>query len=469
MYVTSKAQNQVISSFLNDKDVIHSPIGISVCNIETGEKTIDYNSKLMLTPASVQKLITSATALEVLGAEFSFKTHIATNGYIKDKILYGDLIIIGGGDPSLGSEYFNSTSDQYSFLDEWCIKLRLKGIDSIAGGVITDNSIFSDQNIPGSWTWEDIGNYYGAPAKGITFSDNMARITFQSDSLPDFPTTITQIKPDHSELSFINLVKSSSDPRDLAYLYGEPDASFRSIVGTIPIGKKAFSIKSSLPNPEKVLKSHLLEKMNAYNIKIGKLNNFNLFSIGYPHKPADTLVINSSPPLREIIRQLNFESINLYAEHLVKYLGLIQYGEGSTKAGIKAIEVFWKNKGIDLNQIHLADGSGLSRKNTISADVLTQVLTFMKLNGKDFEDFRKSIPRVGLEGTQKYYFQESELTGKFRAKSGSMTRVRSFSGYMYTQKGTPLAFAVIINNFPCGSFTMAAKLENLLEEIYFTY
>lgn len=450
--------------FLNDDAIQNSPVSIYIANSISGEQLLEVNPNLSICPASVLKLITTATALELLGADFTFHTKIVHSGYIADSTLHGELIIEGGGDPSLGSPYFGDNND--IFLQQWVRQIKKAGIDSINGNLLVDPGIYSDNDVPQTWIWEDLGNYFGAAAQGISLYDNTFKIFFETANIDGGSTQIIEIKPKIPHLTLKNEVTASTDQRDRAYVYGSPFDSYRVIKGTLPMGRSNFSIKASIPDPATLLAARLSEKLKAEGIgisgKIKKLQQGNSQSISQKQE----LVNWSSPPLDQIIEKLNHESINLYAESLCKHIGLVQNGTGSTASGTEAIKAFWHDKGVETQWLFQADGSGLSRNNAISSKTLTDVLVYMKNYSSNFDVFEKSIPLTGMQGTQKYYFQQSFLKGKARAKSGSMTRIRSFAGYMETQKGTPIAFAIIVNNFNCGSFTMAQKMEKLMEAIY---
>jgi D-alanyl-D-alanine carboxypeptidase/D-alanyl-D-alanine-endopeptidase (penicillin-binding protein 4) len=450
--------------FLNDEAIKNSPVSIYVANSLTGETLLAVNPTLSITPASVLKLATSATALELMGSNYKFSTKVWYSGIISDSILYGDLIVEGGGDPTLGSPYFGFDNDD--FLIQWAQLIKHAGIDSVNGNLIVDTGIYSDKDVPQTWIWEDLGNYFGAAAQGISLYDNTFRITFETDNLDGGNTHIINTSPEIPGLKIKNKVKASNDRRDRAYVYGSPFDSYRIIRGTLPKGRSQYSIRASIPDPGILLATRLKEKLADESIVIsGQIEkqdklNYDLFS------EKQLLVKWDSPTLERIIEKLNHESINLYAESLCKHIGLTQKSEGSTSAGTEAIKVFWKDKGIDVQWFFQADGSGLSRSNAISAKTLTEILVFMKNYSANFNAFENSIPLTGLQGTQKYYFQQSFLKGEARAKSGSMTRVRSFAGYMETQNNTPIAFTIIVNNFNCGSFTMAKKMEKLIELLY---
>lgn len=464
LYASDKSLEQRTKLFLNDEAIKNAPVSIYVANTLTGEELFSVNSEISITPASVQKLITSATAIDIMGPNYTFNTRIAYNGRIESHILHGDLIIIAGGDPTLGSPYL--FDDKNKFLTKWAKEIKNAGIDSISGNIIVDTSIYNDQDVPQTWIWEDLGNYFGAAAQSIALYDNTFEIIFETDSINGGKTRIIETNPEIPGLKITNRVTASNDNRDRAYVYGSPFDSYRIIKGTLPKGRDTYSIQASIPSPSLLLAKMLANSLADVSVNIG--GRFQTSSGKAYGKIPDSLTIieHQSPALSEIIKIMNYESVNLYAEHLCKHIGYLSTGEGSTQAGTKVIETFWKDKGIDTGWLFLADGSGLSRNNAFSAKTLTDILVYMSNYSQNANVFRNSIPLTGLQGTQKYYFQNSFLKGKAHAKSGSMTRVRSFSGYMETKKGTSVAFTIMVNNFNCGSFTMAHKMEKVIEAIY---
>lgn len=456
------------SAFLKDESITESPMSICVSNLETEEIIFQHNSQLSLPPASTLKLITSATALEILGKDYKFETQIAYQGKVVDSVLLGNLIIIGGGDPSLGSAYMNGI-DNKAFLENWSQNIKKSGIKLIVGDIIADPNIYSDQDVPQTWIWEDLGNYYGSAAQGISFYDNTFKIAFKTENIDNGKTYILGTVPNIPNLSIANEVKSSNIQRDRAYVFGNPSSSNRTIKGTLPMGRDNFKIKASIPDPSLLLAYEFKQSLNQNGINvqgeaISLKNNSN-----YKYTTDSTLFKWESAPLFKIIEQLNYESINLFAEHLCKHIGFVKSGTGSTNEGVKQIKTFWNTQGINTNFIFLADGSGLSRANSISSKSLVEILNYMQNHSTHAAYYKNSIPITGLQGTQKYYFQNSFLKGKAQAKSGSMTRIRSFAGYMTTQNGTPISFAIIVNNFNCSSFTMAKKLERLMEGFYIDF
>ena len=165
---------KTVAEFVADSCFTAAGISIVIGDAQNAKILAQYNSSMALTPASSQKLITTATALEILGDDYQFKTIIETDGKIENGILKGNLIIRGLGDPTLESKYFKI---QLNIAAKIVQKLKELQINTIHGNIRTDKSYF-DASIPRTWIWEDIGNYYGAVPNAINYRDNMYSLLF---------------------------------------------------------------------------------------------------------------------------------------------------------------------------------------------------------------------------------------------------------------------------------------------------
>jgi len=466
---TLSAQNssqQLLTDFQKNSSVKNAAISICVSDANTDSILLATIPQLCVVPASVQKLITSATSLEILSAGYQFTTYIWANGEISNGKLTGDLVITGGGDPTLGSENFVKKEEKKKFLSDWAHWIKRAGIDTITGNIIADPYYFSDQDVPGSWLWEDVGNHYGAASSGISVYDNIFELIFNVPALEGQATEVVKVQPEIPGLLFKNEVLSSPKKSDNAYIFGSPFDSNRLIKGTLPAGSTNYSVKAAVPDPALLLASELKKVLiDSSVVALGNIEKQKVIALN-KIDTSKIVVLWISPGLFNIVEQMNKESINLYAETLLKQIGLTVSGDGSTMAGTAAIKDFWTKNGINTQNLFLADGSGLSRQNAITAETLVDVLVYMKTKSKWYNAFYNSIPITGVEGTQKYYFQESVLKGKARAKTGSMTRVRSMAGYMTTLSGKEIAFAIMVNNYSGTSSNMAKQMEKFMESLY---
>ncbi len=439
----------------------HATIGLYMEDAATGLTLGAFNAQLSLVPASTLKLLTTATALEILGPDYRFSTRLAVSGTVSNDSLAGDLVIVGGGDPALGSKYFRDHYLKDYFLGSWIDSLYAYKIRYISGNIIPDASIYDDQTIPPTWIWEDMGNYYGAGASGLSFCDNMCEIHLWSPSVAGKSTRIISVNPVTPGVTFENRVVSSDDQRDLAYVFGSPFDSPRVIEGTIPKGRKDFVIRASVPDPARLLALELRTMARVKGIKFGGEIGENKTR---HYKSMVTLATTFSPPLIDLIGVTNHESVNLFAEHLLKHLAYVETGLGTTAEGIRIVTDFWKSKGIDTRGLFLCDGSGLSRFNAMTSKQMVQVLAYMK-KSRHGDLFFNTLPAVP-DGTL-YYFNAQNFPGKcLRTKSGSMTRVRCYAGSLRTVSGREILFDIALNNFSCSQADAVNAIEKLLISLY---
>lgn len=459
--LTSLAQSmspvfhEKISGFVNSANFKHAGIGISITDIQSGEVFSGTKTQPSLVPASILKLVTTATALEVFGPQHRFSTFLNYSGTISNDTLWGDLQVIGGGDPTLGSAHF---PEQANFWDQWIQAIRSSGIRVITGNLIFDATIFDNQTIPNTWSWEDIGNYFGAGSSGLSVYDNQYAIQLRSGEQAGQPTQIVRIEPEIPGLEIRNEVVSSTIQKDLAYVYGSPLDNLRLILGTIPNNRSNFSIYASVPDPPALLANEFRKKLIQNQIAFsGEL----LFRKA---KDGVLLAKTESPELHEIIRITNFESVNLFAEHLLKQLAARKTGLGSTEDGCKFIVKFWTEKGIDLSGFYMSDGSGLSRFNACTAKQMTDMLVYMSTQSKHALIFKQSLPGAG-EGTLRNFSKAAFPNESLRAKSGSMTRVKCYAGYLNSASGKEFSFTIMLNNFSGSQAEAGKKIEEILVEL----
>lgn len=436
----------------------NASVGISIVDLESESSVFEYNAGKLLIPASILKIVTSAGALELLGADYRFKTQIGYVGEIKEKEdLIGDLVIIGGGDPTLGSEYFKDYKQNDDFINFWVKQIKAAGIRKINGDIVFDSSIYDSEEVPSTWIWGDIGNYYGANANPFTCYDNLFRITFKSPKGAAEPTQITSTYPNIERLEITNEVLSSDVNRDLAYVYGSPLDDKRIIRGTIPKNRNSFTIKAAIHHPEEILAKELFLQLAKEGIFISGEIKFQKID----KSKFQSIYIHESPELSEIIKVLNYESVNLFAEHLIKQIAAEKIGFGSREKGIEIIKEFWQTKGLQAEGFFMEDGSGLSHFNAISPTDFTSILMHMHNNSIYKDVFIVSLPQAGdgtLSGFSTKYFPGETL----KAKSGSMTRVKCYAGYLQLDSGGKIAFSVMFNHFSGSNSSLTKNIENLL-------
>ncbi len=410
-----------------------------VVDTKTKEIITSVNSEYRMTPASLSKIFTSSAALHLLGPDYKFNTNInISSENIIRGVLKGDIIITGGGDPTLGSKYFRSTHPD-SVFRKIVLSLKKKGIKSISGELIIVSDYFSQPGYPSLRLWEDMSNYYGAPPSGLSFIDNTFTVTLKSPSTPGNLCEVTHINP-NCNLTFDCRVKASLSKKDSAYIYGLPGLKRWYIDGSIPAGRESFKVKGALPFPEKVFGRLLKNYLNNNGVSVNRL------SFKSSDETDKCIVIGKidSPPLSSIIKVLNKRSVNLFADHL--FLAMAKKsGTANWDNARSVISAFWENS-IGKNSIYLHDGSGLSPFNYCSPVDMVNALIFMS-DHKLSTVFRESLSISGVDGTLKRIWNTPEMKGRVKGKSGYMGGVLGYAGYITTKSSRELSFCIIINRF----------------------
>lgn len=455
-------RNYILKEFISNASLKNASVGIKAIDLQTSTTLLNYNSEVSLIPASTQKILISAASLELLGPDHHFKTSLEYDGYYGDDgVLHGNLYLRGEGDPAFASPMFEKFYG--NVFDRLCEAVVNAGITGIDGNVVGDASIFGERRIVGTWVWEDIGNYYGATACGLNIYDNSYKIFLRSPYKTGSQTKIIRISPPMPWIEFDNQVVASNDNRDNAYIYGSFYYDKRIIRGTIPKGQTEFVIKGSIPDPAFLAANEMIIRLRKNKIRVnGKPESFYQKVTAENRKPLTEIL---SPPLTDIVNQLNENSVNLYAETLLLYLSVIDRGYVNLSEGCRTLTDFWEKKGMDVQGIFLEDASGLSRYNAVSVDKLVFVLDYMKNKSSFSGNFINSLPVAGVSGSLKSFGKGTVLENNFRAKSGYMERVMGYAGYLTTASGKEIAIAVLVNNFSCTNAEMRKMLEDLMMDI----
>ncbi len=274
---------------------------------------------------------------------------------------------------------------------------------------------------------------------------------------------ITKIVPDECRAELSNWLIASGTT-DEGYVFSAPYSTTGWITGTIPSGMEDFILNASITDPPLLIAKMLNKKLIEEGITISEEPSTFRSKKNFISEDFIEITETVSPPLVDIIEVINHESVNLFAEHLIKELGKTYNNEGSTAAGLAVVNNFLNKAAINNEGVFMEDGSGLSPLNAINTRALVSLLGYMKRESRYFTGYYSSLPEAGSEGTLKYYFRDDVFNSSLRAKSGSMTRVRSYSGYFTTISGKELIFSIIINNYSGSSKNIVSGIEGILKE-----
>ncbi len=448
--ITQKLQ-KAFQQFENDSQLKHAISSLYVIDAKTGQVVFDKNAQVGLAPASTQKIITSVTAFELLGRDYRYKTDIILNGRMSHDTLFGDIIFRGEGDPTFGSwRYPGTTRDK--ILQSIVYVLKDENVKNVTGNIIVDDLNFETQSIPDGWIWQDIGNYYGAGAGALCWNENQYEIVLEPGNKIGASTKIINTIPTLEVYSLINEIKTGpKGSGDNGYIYIAPYTINGFLRGTIPLGEQNFKISGSFPNPSGQFNKELEKKLSAHGITV---NNKYMTGLDFitnnkePNYKGISVFSQVSPSLDSIIYWLNKKSINLYAEALIKTFAYEKQGFGSTDSGVAIVKKFWKDKGLDEDELNIYDGSGLSPLNRITTHAQVEILKYAKTKAW-FQYFYNSLP---------------DYNG-MRMKSGTISDVKGFCGYHKANNGKEYIFSFLVNNYSGKTSGVVNKMYKVLDEL----
>ena len=425
----------------------NSNMSFYAVDIDSGDVIADYRGDKVATPASVMKIVTAATALEVLGKDTTLETKVLIDGKVdKNGILNGNIFIQGGGDPTLGSENFKG--DREAFIKDWIAGIKKAGIKGVKGNIVVLDDLFGYDGVSGKWLLEDLASGYGQGVYGISIFDNICNIYLNSDSKSG---KVVKVVPEVKGLTFVNNLKISEKGRNDVTVRGLPFDNRRVLTGEIPGNRKNILVRSDIPDPGIFLGEYFKEKLVKSGISVkGEIKTARNSSLR-PKNPQ-VVAITESKTVGEMINVLLVKSDNHYAEHLYQLIKL---------KGVD-IDEFWKEKGVDTGALAMYDGSGLSRADYISAKVLTDILLYMD---EHYPEYEEMLPRAGHEGTVAGFLGSKKFDGVARIKSGSMGGVQSFAGFL-EKDGKRVAFTIMINQWHGSRNTVKKEIEELLIKLF---
>ena len=427
--------------------------GVSVYDLDTGEMLYSRNADRGFLPASNQKLLTTAAALDLLGGTHRYETTLHFDGTTEGAVMRGDMMLDGTGDPTFGSSEMR-TDDA---LEAWAERLAEMGVERIDGRLIGNDNAFDDRPYPDGWTVNYItrqkGRHLGASAGALSYRDNIVPLTIDA-STPGEPPRVTVQPP---EIVSVNNQATTSARWRGSTLQVERTFSTNEVVLT---GSVARSYDGSMAVPVSDPTNFTLRSFRHHleeaGIDTADLELVDIDAVAEAPARRSPLFVSHSPPLAEIVSIINKESNNFYAEQVFRSFG---WG-GSTRGAARRTETFLRRADIDSRTVRISDGSGLSRKNLITPRALVKLLAHMS-DHPERDAFRSSLPRGGERNTTLDY----RLNGAVSAKTGSLEFVRALSGYTERPNGNRVAFVLFANNYTGPSYQITETIDAVVEAI----
>lgn len=433
---------QAFQLFEEDAQLRSALASLYVIDGKSGKVVFDKNSHIGLAPASTQKIITSATAYELLGKAFVYKTEISYANPIVNGVLQGQLVITPSGDPTLGSWRWKETKEE-QVVDRITAAVQKAGIKSFAG-IRIDDSKWNAEAIPDGWIWQDIGNYYGAGAAGLNWRENQYDVILSSGASIGSRVKVEGTKPRLYHFGLESQATAAAKGSgDNAYIYFPLNDNKGVIRGTIPAGESRFTISGAMPDPGKQFSATLFDNLKQVALENRYKNVSN--SLG---DAAKQIVIHTevSPPLDSIVYWFNRKSINLYGEALVKTMAFQLKGVGDTEEGVDLLRNFWKGVGIERTELNMVDGSGLSPLNRVTTHAQVMIL-------------QHAQKQPWYSG---YYLSLPEYNG-MKMKSGTIRGVKGYCGYHKAKDGNEYIFSFLVNNYNGSASSLVKKMYKVLD------
>lgn len=432
--------------------------GIAVHSLARNERLYERDARTLLVPASTMKLVTVATAAEAIGWEYTFETRLLAAGPIVNGALQGDLVIVGTGDPSVLGR---SGDDPFAV---WIDALRARGITRIEGRVVGDDDGVEEPRPGFGWSWEDLGYTYGAMPGALNLTENALDLLVSPAALEGLPASV-ELPSDARDLPIVNGVHTSP-PGSPASLWPElrPGEARLTVNGTIGVGEKPATVSISAGNPTEWFARALRNRLLAAGIDVaGEAADVDDLGVKTGWIGATPLHVHRSRPLTEIAKSLVKDSINLYAEAVLR-LATGPGGVRTTGAGLDAVRARLEGWGIPKDGIQIVDGSGLSRRNVIAPETLLAILQrFYDASGAS--PFIQSLAVAGRDGTLASRMKGTAAEGNAIGKSGSMSNVRTLAGYVKSADGEPLAIVIMANNFEGPASGVIATIDRLVARL----
>lgn len=425
--------------------------GLLVADAETGVTLYEKNADDYFLPASNMKLLTTALALDTMGPDYRFRTTIETNGTLgTDGKLSGDLILVGRGDPNLSNRKFPfDTKEEFDgpperALAELADAIAAKGVKEVSGDIVGDDSYFPRERYPDGWEIDDMVWEYGAAVSAIVVNDNTVTVTL-TPGLKTGDAAISTMEPLTKEFTVKNEVTTigAKEKADLR-LTRDAGSDVVLISGVIPAQSEPRKLTLAIQEPALQAANLLAQLLKERGIKVD--GGIRVLHDPDPNEAARTVLTEHlSIPLKDSVKLVNKISQNLHTEVLLRTAAR-QQGRWATPEDLQKFpQAFYTKAGIRDGDVIQTDGSGLSRHDLVTPRAFVALLEYAEKQSW-FPSYLASLPVAGQDGTLTERMKAPPLAGKIQAKTGSVTHVRTLTGFAETPGGRKLIFSFLSNN-----------------------
>jgi serine-type D-Ala-D-Ala carboxypeptidase/endopeptidase (penicillin-binding protein 4) len=449
-----------IGRLLDDPILARALVAVRIESLRDGRVVYARNSNRLVVPASNLKLLTVAAAADRLGWDYRYDTRLEAAGTIAGGVLHGDLVVVGGGDPSIAGQDFGAAP----LFTDWAGALRQAGISRVDGRLIGDDRAFDSGGLGAGWAWDDLGAGYAAPTGALSYNEDVAVVRVWPGAAAGDAARVELSPPGHGldVVSQVTTGATGSEPRiDLRRLPGSPHLT---IGGSVPAGGGVLIRTAAVDNPTQFFVEALRLALADRNIPVSG-GAWDIGDVADPPPAARRRVVATrrSEPLSALAGYCLKVSQNFYGETFLRTLGRSAGTPGSAEGGRQAVRETLTSWGIPADSYVMDDGSGLSRYDYVTADTVVAVLRHVWNDARLRGPFVAALPVGGRDGTLASRMKGTVLDDNVEAKTGTLANVRALSGYLETRSGEKLAFSIIVNNFTAPSAQVDTIVDDVLE------
>jgi D-alanyl-D-alanine carboxypeptidase/D-alanyl-D-alanine-endopeptidase (penicillin-binding protein 4) len=441
---TEAAQLRADLDKLATADVFPSSSGIMVLDGRNGRVLYSRNARLPLIPGSTIKLVTAAAALGALGPEYRFVTSLVSDANPTGGVLNGNLWFVGGGDPELTSDNLRSAVRE----------IQLHGVQNIAGNIYADGSRYGPDRVSDSWEADDLQYGWAAPASAVSIDGGSLQFTITPRAGTEAMVAVDP--PGQNVIASVETAAEGSE--NTLHIDPLPNDGGYQVRGQIPYGAPQKYWRA-VPHPTRAAAVSLLAMLKLAGVEVSG-------SAGESSPPARSITLweHRSRTLDRIINHMFFLSDNHYAEELLRAVGWKAFGLGDLPNSLAAELAFLQSNHVSSRGVIIADGSGLSERNRVTASSIASSLRYL-LNRPLPEPPFTLLPRAGIEGTVAVRHLAPEVKGRVFAKDGYIQGASALAGYALTMKHGPVIFVFLVNNWEHGLDAVWAHEDSMLNLI----
>jgi serine-type D-Ala-D-Ala carboxypeptidase/endopeptidase (penicillin-binding protein 4) len=420
-------------------------VGIHVMDLQSGKTLYARNPDRLFLPASNMKLFISALALEKLGPDYRFVTHLIRE-------TGGDVVLIGSGDPSLNGRIYPYSRDaapgpSLAAIEELADQAVANGLKRVEGDVAGDDRLYAWEPYPPSWTQDDAVHDSGAPVSALSVADNFVTITIRPGAKPGDLASLT-LDPPLEYFAIDNRVITTAGSGVSAIHVQRPPGT-RQILLSGTISSAPVREQIAVDDPALYAACALYDSLTRRGVAITGRPVARHRAVDEPYEaPAgETLAVRTSPPLAQLLQTMDKVSENLHAELLLREAGRVLQGSASEQAGLKTLTEFIGADNQDVKQeLRVDDGSGLSRNDLVTPKLITRLLASMYASSHR-DAWIALLPVGGSDGTLARRLCCTAQAHLIHAKTGTLARSIALSGYAESRTHGWLAFSILVNNF----------------------